>query len=144
MTSSTDDLAADGLTLEGARAVLAAQPFSDLVGAELTAFGDGRAELRIALREQHRQQDGVAHGGLLSYAADNVLTFAAGAAVGPAVFTAGFTISYLTPARGHDLIARAEVVRAGARLVTANAELFDVREDGEHLCAVAQGTVARR
>jgi uncharacterized protein (TIGR00369 family) len=136
--------AASSLQLTDAQAVLAAQPFSGLVGAQLTAFGDGRAELRVPLAEHHRQQDGVVHGGLLSYAADNVLTFAAGATVGPAVFTAGFTISYLSPARGEELIARAAVVRAGARLVTVNAELFDRRADGEHLCAVAQGTVARR
>lgn len=132
------------LQLADAKAVLAAQPFSELVGAQLTAFGDGRAELRVPLAEHHRQQDGVVHGGVLSYAADNALTFAAGATVGPAVFTAGFTISYLSPARGDELIARAEVVRAGARLVTVNAELFDQRDGDEHLCAVAQGTVARR
>lgn len=139
-----EDVEGAELGFEAARAVLAAQPFSALVGAELTGFGDGRAELRVALAEHHRQQDGVVHGGLLSYAADNVLTFAAGATVGPAVFTAGFAISYLSPARGSELVARAEVVRAGQRLVTATADLFDVRDGDEHLCAVAQGTVARR
>jgi uncharacterized protein (TIGR00369 family) len=133
------------LDLAAARRVLAAQPFSRLLGAELTAFGDGRAELRVPLPEQHRQQDGVAHGGVLSYAADNVLTFAAGATVGPAVWTAGFTIDYLAPATGPTLIARGEVVLAGRRLVTVRANLYDLSHDGtEHLTAVAQGTIARR
>lgn len=134
------------LDLAAARRVLAAQPFSVLLGATLTAFGDGMAELRVPLRDDHRQQDGVAHGGLLSYAADNVLTFAAGAAAGPLVWTAGFTIDYLAPATGTVLVARGEVVRAGRRLVTVRADLLDVHEDegSERLCAVAQGTVARR
>lgn len=133
------------LALDEAEQVLAAQPFSQLLGARLTAFGDGHAELRVPLPEQHRQQDGVAHGGILSYAADNVLTFAAGAAVGPAVWTAGFTIDYLAPAAGPVLVARGTVIRAGRRLVIVRADLYDLSHEGdERLCAVAQGTIARR
>lgn len=131
-------------SLNDAQAVLAAQPFAQVVGGELTEFVDGRAELRIPLDERHRQQDGVVHGGVLSYAADNVLTFAAGAAAGPAVWTAGYSIDYLSRALGDELIARAETMRAGSRLITVRAELFDRRDDTEHLCAIAQGTVARR
>lgn len=130
--------------LDAAQAVLAAQPFNELVGAELTAFGDGRAELRIPLAERHRQQDGVVHGGVLSYAADNVLTFAAGSAAGPGVWTAGFTVDFVYRASGEELVARAEVVRAGSRLVNVRAEVFDRHGDDERLCAVAQGTVALR
>ena len=136
--------AADTFTLHHAQAVLAAQPFAQVVGGELTAFADGRAELRIPLDERHRQQDGVVHGGVLSYAADNVLTFAAGAAVGPDVWTAGYTIDYLTRVIGDELIARAETMRAGSRLITVRAQLLDRRDDTEHLSAIAQGTVARR
>jgi uncharacterized protein (TIGR00369 family) len=132
------------LRLVDAQRVLDAQPFSRLVGATLTAFGDGRAELRIPLDERHHQQDGVVHGGVISYAADNVLTFAAGAAVGPQVWTAGFSIEFVARVSGTALVARGEVVRAGARLVTVRAELFDVDGDGERRCAIAQGTVARR
>ena len=135
---------AEAFTLRDAQAVLAAQPFAGVVGGELTTFHDGRAELRIPLDRRHRQQDGVVHGGVISYAADNALTFAAGAAVGPAVWTASYSINYLSQVRGNELIARAETIRAGSRLITVRAELFDRREDTEHLCAVAQGTVARR
>src|SRR5215469_10597186 len=74
-------LMANGLSL--ARQVLAAQPFSALLGAEITQFGDGEAELRIAVSDKLRQQHGFVHGGVLSYAADNALTFAGGSALGP-------------------------------------------------------------
>jgi uncharacterized protein (TIGR00369 family) len=116
--------AAETFTLGDAQAVLAAQPFAQVVGGELTEFRDGRAELRIPLDERHQQQDGVVHGGVISYAADNVLTFAAGAAVGPAVWTAGYTIDYLTRVLGDELIARAQTIRTGSRFITVRGELF--------------------
>ena len=56
---STPDLAE-------ATAILAAQPFNDLVGARLAAFGDGRAEIRIPLRPDLLQHFGFAHGGLVA------------------------------------------------------------------------------
>ncbi|MFF9133464.1 PaaI family thioesterase [Streptomyces sp. NPDC014806] len=129
--------------LEEARKVLAAQPFSVLLGARLVAFGDGEATLELDIREELRQQYGFLHGGVLSYAADNALTFAAGSAVGSGLITAGFTIDYLRPAEGAVLRAHARVVRAGRTRVVCRCDLTTVAEDGtETLCAAAQGTVA--
>jgi uncharacterized protein (TIGR00369 family) len=129
--------------LEEARKVLAAQPFSALLGARLAAFGDGEATLELDIREELRQQYGFLHGGVLGYAADNALTFAAGSAVGSGLITAGFTIDYLRPAEGAVLRAHARVVRAGRTRVVCRCDLTTVAEDGtETLCAVAQGTVA--
>lgn len=65
-----------GLDLQMAQKVLDSQPFSALVGARITAFGDGAATLEIDSREELRQQNGFLHGGVLAYAADNALTFA--------------------------------------------------------------------
>lgn len=131
-----------GLDLRTAQKVLDSQPFSALVGARITAFGDGAATLEIAGREELRQQNGFLHGGVLAYAADNALTFAAGTTLGPAVLTGGFSIQYLRPATGTTLVARAEVVHTGRRQAVARCDLFVVGEDGaEKLCAVAQGTV---
>ncbi|MGW2657095.1 PaaI family thioesterase [Streptomyces sp. NPDC001478] len=131
-----------GLDLRAAQKVLESQPFSTLVGARVTAFGDGAATLEIDSREELRQQNGFLHGGVLAYAADNALTFAAGTTLGPAVLTGGFSIQYLRPATGTTLVARAEVVHSGRRQAVARCDLSVVGEDGaETLCAVAQGTV---
>ncbi|MER8046622.1 PaaI family thioesterase [Streptomyces sp. NPDC094032] len=128
--------------LDMARKVLDAQPFSRFLGARITAFGDGAATLELDIRDELRQQNGFVHGGVLSYAADNALTFAAGAALGPAVLTAGFSIQYVRPARGTLLRARASVVHAGRRQAVVRCDLLTVDGDGdETLCAVAQGTV---
>ncbi|MFI7407350.1 PaaI family thioesterase [Streptomyces sp. NPDC049627] len=126
-----------------ARKVLAAQPFSVLLGARLTAFGDGEAILELDLREELLQQHGFAHGGLLSYAADNALSFAAGAEVGLGVLSAGFTIDFLRPAKGETLRAHARVVRAGRTRAVVRCDLTTVDGDGvPTLCAVAQGSIA--
>ncbi|MFF8606058.1 PaaI family thioesterase [Streptomyces sp. NPDC015346] len=137
MTAPSHDL-----DLALARKVLDAQPFSRLLGARITAFGEGGATLEIPLREELRQQNGFVHGGVLSYAADNALTFAAGTALGGAVLTAGFSIQYVRPALGVTLLARAEVVHAGRRQAVVRCDLLTVDAEGaETLCAVAQGTV---
>lgn len=134
--SATVDLAT-------ARRVLAAQPFSRLLGARLIAFGGGEATLELDVHDGLRQQDGHVHGGVLGYAADNTLTFAAGTVVGTRLITAGFTIDYLRPARGTLLRAHARVVRAGRTRIVCRCDVSTVAADGtELLCAAAQGTIA--
>ena len=56
------------------REVLARQPFSLLLGAELTALRPGHCELALVVTERLKQQNGFVHGGVLSYLADNALT----------------------------------------------------------------------
>lgn len=129
------------LDLDSARQVLAAQPFSQLVGAEITAFGDGSATLEIPIRPELGQQFGYVHGGVLSYAADNALTYAAGTVLGANVLTGGFTITYLRPASGVRLRAVASVTGATRRQAVCHCEIYAISADGEAvLCAVAQGT----
>lgn len=128
--------------LEVARKVLDSQPFSRLLKARITAFGDGEAALEVDIREELHQQNGYLHGGVLAYAADNSITFAAGTTLGPAVLTGGFSVQYLRPATGVKLVARAAVVHTGRRQAVVRSDLFAVNADGEEtLCAVAQGTV---
>ncbi|MEU0137418.1 PaaI family thioesterase [Streptomyces sp. NPDC006296] len=125
-----------------AQQVLDSQPFSRLVGARLTGFGDGAAVLEVDVRPELTQQNGFLHGGVLSYAADNALTFAAATTLGSAVLTGGFSVQYLRPASGRTLTARAEVVHTGRRQAVVRCDLHTVDEEGtEALCAVAQGAV---
>ena len=83
------------------------------------------------------------HGGVLSYAADNALTFAGGSALGPQVVTAEYKINYLRPASGQSLVALAEVVYAGKSQAVCRCDLFFLKDGQETLCATAQGTIAR-
>ena len=130
------------LTLDLAKQVLAAQPFSVLVGARVTAFGDGGAMLEIDIRDELKQQNGFLHGGVLAYAADNAITFAGGTVLGPALLTGGFAINYLRPAVGRVLVARAVVTQSTRRQAVARCDLSTVDSEGvETAVAFAQGTV---
>ncbi|MGW3498731.1 PaaI family thioesterase [Streptomyces sp. NPDC001020] len=133
----------DAPDLDLARKILAAQPFSVLLGTRLVSFGDGESTLELDIRDDLLQQYGYVHGGVLSYAADNALTFAAGTMAGGSPLTAGFTIDYLRPATGEILRAQARVIRAGRTRVVCRCDLTTVDGDGvETLCAVAQGAIS--
>ncbi|KKW68667.1 hypothetical protein AAV94_03845 [Lampropedia cohaerens] len=129
------------LTIEDARAVLSAQPFSQLLDAQLLQFDASLATLRIPIRTTLLQQLGFVHGGVLSYAADNALTFAGGSALGARVVTSEFKINYLRPAKGEALIARASVLHAGRTQAVCRCDVYTVAEGQETLCAIAQGTI---
>ncbi|GIW26749.1 MAG: hypothetical protein KatS3mg070_0112 [Meiothermus sp.] len=128
-------------TLEAAQAVLRSQPFSLLLNAQITSFGPGSVELRIPITDPLKQQHGFVHGGVISYAADNALTFAGGTALGPAVVTSEYKINYIRPAKGQALVARANVVHAGKSQAVCQCQVFVVVDDREILCALAQGTI---
>lgn len=123
-----------------ARRILEAQPFSRLLGAELVAATPGRVVMRLPLTDALRQQHGFAHGGVVSFLADNAVTFAGGLALGGDALTSEFKINYLRPARGPSLEARAEARSAGRRQAVCTCEILSVAEE-ETLCALAQGTV---
>jgi uncharacterized protein (TIGR00369 family) len=126
---------------EVGRKVLADQPFSALLGTELVDFRPGSAELRLPLRPEHRQQFGLTHGGVLAYLVDNGLTFAGGSVLGPRVLTAEFKVSYVRPAIGEALVARAGVVHQGRRQAVCRCDVFDVTDGQEAMCATGLGTI---
>jgi uncharacterized protein (TIGR00369 family) len=127
-------------TIELARGILQAQPFSQLLGTRLNLFEPGRAELELDLNERLLQQHGFAHGGVVSYLADNALTFAGGSVLGDSL-TSEYKVHYLRPARGKRLIARAEVVRSGRRQAVCQCAVYAVDDDGERQVALAVGTI---
>jgi uncharacterized protein (TIGR00369 family) len=129
------------IDIELARAALASQPFSVLLGCRLVEFGPEGATLELDLRDELRQQHGFVHGGVISYLMDNAITFAAGAMLGPDVVTGGFTIDYLRPATGTALTARAQCVHAGAAYAVVRCDVFDHHGDEPRTCASGQGRV---
>ena len=129
--------------LELGRKILASQPFSVLLGAELTGLSAGAAEIGIPIRPEFAQQHGFVHGGIVSYAADNALTFAGGSVLGTGVVTSEFKINYLRPAMGELLVARATVVHHGKRQAVCRCDVVASENGIETPCATAQGTIVR-
>ncbi|MFA5537411.1 MAG: PaaI family thioesterase [Bacillota bacterium] len=128
--------------LQMGQEILASQAFSHLVGAELTEFKPGKTVLEIPITEKLLQQHKFVHGGVLSYAADNVLTFVGGSVLGIKVLTSEFKINYLRPAIGEKLIAKGTVIYCGKRQAVCRCDIFIQDETGnEKICATAQGTI---
>ena len=125
------------------REVIASQPFSVLIGAELHALSRGYIELQVPISDKLKQQDGFAHGGVVGYLADNALTFAGGTAMAVPVVLSEFKINYVRPAVGERLIARARAVHFGSSQAVCTCEVFALQDGEEKLCALAQGTIAR-
>jgi uncharacterized protein (TIGR00369 family) len=129
--------------LVSGQAVLQQQPFSRLLGSELTAWDGLHCTLELPLRGELLQQNGFAHGGVVCYLADNAITYAgAGALQGPAL-TSEFKVNYVRPAVGERLVARAEAVAAGKTQAVCRCDVFVVSGGVEKLCAVAQGTIVK-
>lgn len=129
--------------LDRARGALHAQPFSVLLGTELMYVGANELTLCLPIRDELRQQHGFVHGGVISYLADNALTFAGALALGPRVVTGEYKINYLRPALKGTLMARARVVHAGRHQATCQCSVYVMENGDEKLVALAQGTVNR-
>jgi acyl-coenzyme A thioesterase PaaI-like protein len=94
------------------RRKLERQNFMHLIGADLTHIEPGRIEATLALGEQHQQQRGFAHGGLVATMAD---------------LAAGFAAVTLVPdgvGVGTQIKAIGWVLKAGRRLHFCEAEVW--------------------
>ncbi len=126
--------------LDYGKQILSEQPFSKLIGAELIAFEEGKAELSLTIRNELTQNFGFVHGGVLSYLADNCITFSAASILGKCV-TSEYKINYLRPAIGKTLIARSTVLSSGKSQATCECKVYALHDKSEKLVAVALGTI---
>ena len=124
-----------------AQDIFDSQPFSQFVGAELSKVGTDSAEITVPITDHLKQQHGYVHGGLISYVADNSITFAGGLALGGNALTSEFKINYVAPAVGQSLVGRAVAKGVGKRQAVCQCEVYAIDGERETLCAIAQGTV---
>ena len=95
------------------------------LGIVTTAIGDGYAETELVLDSRHRNLIGSVHGGCLYTMADTT-GGAAATSSGNYVTTSTGQISYLSAAIDTEKIfARAEVMKAGKRLIVTEVKLYD-------------------
>ncbi len=133
------------LTDEQRRRVEAARegvPFLKLLGIEVESVGPGTATLLVPVREELMRNDGIVHGGVMASLIDSAFAFAIIPilADGERTVTVDMTIHYLRPLRGGVAKASARIVRAGRRVITVSAELFD---ENDKLAATALSTYLR-
>jgi uncharacterized protein (TIGR00369 family) len=127
------------------RASFAQQSLMSTLNAELLDLAPGRSTIRSTYREGLGQQNGFFHAGVASAIGDTACGYAAYTLFPPDtnVLSAEFNINLLAPAKGRELVATAEVVRAGRRLSVCLARIeVDPAAAGGQLCAIMLATIA--
>ena len=117
-------------------------PFAKLLGIEVDSVEPGHAVLSMQLRHDHMRNNAIAHGGVIATLIDSAMAIAIMALLeeNERTVTVDLTIHYLRPVPEGSAKASARVVRAGRRVVTVSAELFDA--EGK-LAATAISTYLR-
>jgi acyl-CoA thioesterase len=117
-------------------------PFAKLLGIEIESIEPGHAVLTMEIREDLKRNGGIAHGGAIATLIDSAMAMAIVPllAEGERTTTVDLTIHYLRPLSERSARASARVVRAGRRVITVSAELFDA---DEKLAATALSTYLR-
>lgn len=119
-------------------------PFMVHLGVELVDLGHGWCEARLALKDWHMQQTGVAHAAVVAALADHCAGAAASTdlATGQHVVTAEYKINLLRGARGDHLFCRAEVLKRGQALIVVESEVFTATDGRRVLVAKLNATMA--
>jgi len=113
------------------------------LGAELTAVGQGVAEIRLPFSAKLTQQHGYLHAGAITAVLDSACGYAALslAADDKEALTVELKENLLAPAAGEVLVARAQVKRAGRTLTVCTADAFTITGSEEKVVATMLATI---
>lgn len=122
-------MAVMSLSAEAERRVrdsFARQGFMKKLGVNLVTLDYGVCELGVDFDETMTQQHGFFHAGVTATIADNASGYAAYSIMpeNSTVLTTEFKLNLLAPAKGPQLLARAEVVKPGRTLVIVKADVY--------------------
>jgi uncharacterized protein (TIGR00369 family) len=125
-----------------ARAGFESVPFARLLGMKLVDISYGEAILKLKMREELRQPQGVLHGGATASLIDTATAFAVITCLGDGekATTIDLTVHYLRPVSEGEIVCTAKVARAGRRILTVSAEC--VNSEGK-LTATALSTYTK-
>jgi uncharacterized protein (TIGR00369 family) len=117
-------------------------PYLQHLGIELVEIEVGRAVMKMPMKEELRQPYGLLHGGATASLIDTATAFAVVSATSreEKATTVDLTVHYLRPVINETTICTATIVRAGKRLITVSAEVYN---DQGKLIATALSTYAK-
>ena len=117
--------------------------FIGYCGFEAEVIRRGYFQSRVKIEQQHRQQDGFIHAGVMATLADHTAGYAAFTTVPEdyQILTIEFKVNFLRPAYGERLLCRSSIIREGLQVIIGESEVFDQRGDEEVLVAKALVTL---
>lgn len=125
------------------KAVVLSMPAAKHLGFDFGRIAAGEAEIIQPHRPELTQHDGFFQGGVLGQLADFAAGSAAGTLLPPGTvnMTIDYTVKIVAPAKGDRIVARGRVVKPGALITVAAADVYAVTGDEEILCATALVTM---
>ena len=111
------------------RQAIAGSPLARLLAIDALALGRDRARIRLPFRSEVTTVGDLVHGGAISALVDVAATAAvwtaADMARNPRGTTIGFSLNFLAPARGQDLVADARIVQRGRTICVCDVQVED-------------------
>ena len=111
------------------RQAIVASPLATLLGTQTELVVEDRVRVRLPFRPEVTTVGDLVHGGAIAALVDVAATAAfwtgADLARNPRGTTIGFTVNFLAPARGQDLIAEARVVQRGRSISVGEVTVED-------------------
>lgn len=113
------------------------------IGTRVLFAESGCVHMAVQRRPDLLQFNGYFHGGVISALADHAAGGAVTTALPPGriAVTVDLHVNFLAPADGHTLVAKARAVRVGGSISVASVDVYAVRDDAEHLCAIVTATL---
>jgi uncharacterized protein (TIGR00369 family) len=142
MSEATKTDKIDEAQKQRAHDAFAKVPFLKLIGMELVDLKTGEAIVRLKMRDELRQPQGLLHGGATASVIDTAMAFAVVTclAENEKASTVDLTVHYLRPVTEGAIVCTAKIVKAGKRLLTVSAEVVN---DQEKLIATALSTYTK-
>jgi uncharacterized protein (TIGR00369 family) len=122
---------------------ITAKGFTQAAGFRVIAVEAGSAELSLPRRPDLLQFFGHFHGGVITALADQAagIAITSGLPAGRIGVTVEIKVNFLSPADGHELIARAKTLKMSGSIGVATVEVFTKDDSSERLCAFCTATM---
>jgi uncharacterized protein (TIGR00369 family) len=117
------------------RGFIGGSPLARLLGVEVVSVEPDEVRMRLPFRPEITTIGDLVHGGAIAALIDTAATAAAWSGVDPASgvrgTTVGFSVNFLSGARGHDVTATARVIRRGRSITVC--EVGVAAEDSDEV-----------
>jgi uncharacterized protein (TIGR00369 family) len=133
----------DNAIRELVETVTNAPGYTKAVGTKVESAEPGFVVMSLAKNDNLLQMNGFFHGGVVAGLADHAGGGAITTAMPPGRFavTINLQVSYLAPAKGESLIARARAIQVGSTIGVAHVDVASVADGRETPCAMAVVTL---
>lgn len=123
----TDQSSISEAQKQRAAASMERNPFAGLIGMKLVDLQPAAATVRIEMRDELRQPHGILHGGVTATLIDTAMAYAVITCLSETekASTVDLTVHYLRPHSEGAFACTAKVVRAGRKVLTVSAEVFN-------------------